>query len=308
MNMPRLLPRRWRNRAEDERHAEAIADVLRTPPIIARNDGLVIFSMIGTATLLPYLVAVKSLWAELGRGRIAILDDGTLTAQDRAILAHHCGDPEIIAIAAVKLAGLPTSRVWTRLFTMLDRRRAEYWIHLDCNTVTIASVPELVQAVARNRSFLLPAGQDADKTVLPLDEYTAQTYPDGPVDGEALAAIESRLDQLGHTDWRYIRGNPALLGFAAGGTGQRFAGAFLDHLKRLLGEEVIHASGAEQAVASFQIANDRDAVLLPCERYCDYRARPWGPQVAFLNFAGDLRHLDDAYAAVSRKVIEKLTS
>ena len=102
MNMTSILPRRWRAKQEATRHNEAIAEVLSTPPIVPKADGVVLFSMIGTAVLLPYLVAVKSLWHELRRGRVAILDDGTLTAQDRAVLAHHCGDPEIISIAQVQ--------------------------------------------------------------------------------------------------------------------------------------------------------------------------------------------------------------
>ena len=95
MNMTSILPRRWRAKQEATRHNEAIAEVLSTPPIVPKADGVVLFSMIGTAVLLPYLVAVKSLWHELRRGRVAILDDGTLTAQDRAVLAHHCGDLHI---------------------------------------------------------------------------------------------------------------------------------------------------------------------------------------------------------------------
>ena len=119
MNMSSLLPRRWRSKLEATRHAEAITGILQTPPIAARQDGVVLFSMIGTAVLLPYLVAVKSLHHELDRGRIAILDDGTLTAQDKAILAHHCSDPEIMRIQDVVLGEFPKGGTWERLLTIL---------------------------------------------------------------------------------------------------------------------------------------------------------------------------------------------
>ena len=76
-----LLPRRWRVKADAARHADAIAGILDTAPIRPVNDGVVLFSMIGTAVLLPYLVAVKSLWRELGRGRVAILDVGEPVAR-----------------------------------------------------------------------------------------------------------------------------------------------------------------------------------------------------------------------------------
>ena len=71
------------------RHDRRARAVLQTPPLRARDDGVQILSMIGTRAVLPYLVAVKSFAAALGRGRIVILDDGTLTAADRAVLARH---------------------------------------------------------------------------------------------------------------------------------------------------------------------------------------------------------------------------
>jgi len=123
-----ILPRRWRVKQEAARHAAAIAEILDTPPIVPRRDGVVLFSMIGTAVVLPYLVAVKSLWHQLGKGRIALLDDGTLTGADRAILAHHCGDPEILSIARVDTTGFPRGGCWERFLSILDRRSSEYWI------------------------------------------------------------------------------------------------------------------------------------------------------------------------------------
>src|SRR5262245_9260385 len=155
MKLNAFLPYRWRARREAARHATAIAGVLETPPIVPRQDGLVIFSMIGTTVLLPYLVAVKSLWRELGRGRIAILDDGTLTAQDRALLAHHCGDPEFLRIDLVPTDPFPRGGCWERFLTILDRRDREYWIQLDSDTVTLGPIDEVADAIDRNRSFIL---------------------------------------------------------------------------------------------------------------------------------------------------------
>jgi hypothetical protein len=77
-------------------HDRAAQGILDTAPINAMNDGVILFSMIGTAVLIPYLVAVKSLHFHLGRGRIMLLNDGTLTAEDRAILARHCDNPVIL--------------------------------------------------------------------------------------------------------------------------------------------------------------------------------------------------------------------
>src|SRR3990167_9311752 len=111
--------------------------VLETPPLVPRDDGVIMFSMIGTRVLQPYLVAVKSLHHFLGRGRAVILDDGSLTERDKAILGEHLGNPEIFSAASTDTRGCPTCSSWKRLFMLLELRRESYVIQLDSDTITI---------------------------------------------------------------------------------------------------------------------------------------------------------------------------
>ncbi len=153
MTVGGFLPRRWRPTPEIARHAEAIAGVLHTAPLGPSDGGPTIVSLLGTADVPPYLVAIKSFHRRLGRGRPAIVDDGSLTGEDRAILAHHCGDPEILPHQAVRRGAFPAGGAWALLLTILDRRAGQYWIALDRHTVTLGPVPEIAAAVAGNRSF-----------------------------------------------------------------------------------------------------------------------------------------------------------
>ncbi len=304
-----LLPQRWRTKKEASHHAEAIVDILETPPIVPAQDGVVLFSMMGTAVLLPYLVAVKSLWAQLQRGRVVLMDDGTLTAQDRAILAHHCGDPEIIPIDSVKMGPFPSGGTWERFLTILDRRNSDYWIQLDSDTVTIGPVPEIAEAISRNRSFGLLGGHDAEIGALPVAEIARQLYPDGPAEGHIQTRVESRLDQCPpQRGWRYMRGCSGFAGFAAMGEGRALAAAFLDQMKEFVGEEDISIWGTEQIASNFQIANDRDPVLLPYDRYLNYWNEDWRDDAAFVHFVGTHRYDNGAYERSSRLAIETLNS
>ncbi len=299
-----LLPRRWRVKQDAARHAAAIADILDTPPIVPRHDGVVLFSMIGTAVLLPYLVAVKSLWHQLGRGRIAILDDGTLTGADRAVLAHHCGDPEILSIARVDTNGFPTGGCWERFLSILDRRSSEYWIQLDSDTVTLGPVPELVEAMALNRSFTLLGGADAGEAMLPLGDFARTFYPAGPADGHIQTRIESRMGEMtSRGEWRYIRGCAGFAGFAAGGPGRPLAAAFLAQMERIVGPQDIATWGTEQIASNFHIANEPRAAALPYGRYMNYWAEAWGADTAFVHFVGTHRYDHGAYEAASRQAI-----
>ena len=69
-------------RLREQRHWRGAKAVLATPPLVPADDGVILFSMIGTRVLYPYLVAIKSLHHNLGRGRVVILDDGTLSVDD----------------------------------------------------------------------------------------------------------------------------------------------------------------------------------------------------------------------------------
>lgn len=301
------LPFRLRSRIDNARHDKSIAAILDTPPIMPRNDGLVLYSMIGTAVLRPYLVAVKSLWHHLGRGRVAILDDGTLTAQDRAVLARHCGDPEIIEIGSVPIGNLPRKAFWERFLTILDRRQGEYWIQLDSDTVTVGPVPELEAAIAANRSFTLLGGEDAEIGALPLAEFAQRLYPRGPEDGHVQSRVESRMGQMRQDlGWRYIRGCAGFAGFAAGGAGRPLAMAFIAEMERLLDGGAMALWGAEQIASNFHIANEPSPVLLPARRYLNYWGEPWDSDAAFIHFVGTHRFDNGAYADASGKVIASL--
>lgn len=306
--LTRRLPHRWRTRIEGDRHNHAIKEILTTPPIVPIDDGLVLFSMIGTAVLLPYLVAVKSLWHQLRRGRVVILDDGSLTVHDKAVLALHCGDPEIISISTVVTNGFPNGGCWERLLTILDRRHGEFWVQLDSDTVTLGPIPEVAQAIASNRSFTMLGGSEGEVGALPLATFTRSLYPEGAEDNHIQARIESRMDLMPQDKgWHYIRGCAGFAGFAAGGQdGRSLAAAFLGEIIKLTGQNDAAIWGTEQIASNFVIANETAPMLLPSARYINYWGVPWTDDTIFLHFVGTHRHDHKAYIQASLNVIETL--
>lgn len=301
-----LLPGRWRTDDDAARHAEAIAAILDTPPLEPKHDGVALFATIGTADLLPFLVAVKSLHQQLERGHVVLLDDGTLTGEDRALLAHHCGDPEMLGLGEAETSGFPAGKGWEALLTILDRRKGEYWIQLAPHSVTTGPLPEVAQALAINASFTQLGGEDAGTQPHSLPEFARRHFPDGPQAGPIAVQMESRLAQLSKPDWRYIRGGTGLRGFAAGGPGQRFAWAFLVQMGEMLGEEALALPGADQVTASFQIASEPRSVMLPHYRYATDTASTFGEDTGFVHFAAPNRFTDGAYTQLSQLAIDRL--
>jgi hypothetical protein len=282
--------------------------VLATPPARPLDDGVVIFSMIGTRVLLPYLVAAKSFQARLGRGRFAILDDGTLTAADKAVLAHHLGDPPITPIASVDTGPCPRGGTWERLLTILDLRRDNFVIQLDSDIVVLDAVPEVLAAIESGTSFTLRGGSTAE--IVPQAEIAAWAQGQrAPGHQHVQSAIEQAMDQVaipGRPNLLYVRGCSGFAGFAPGREGRGLAEAFSCEGERLLGRDHWSEWGSEQVTSNFVIANERDPLLLPYDRYLNFWNEPVRAGAALVHFVGTHRYHRGAYLGASKAAIAHL--
>ena len=277
--------------------------VLAAPPVRAADDGVVIFSMIGTRVLLPYLVAAKSLHARLGRGRFAILDDGTLTDADKAVLGFHLDRPELRSIAAIDVGDCPRGGCWERLLTLLELRRDNYVIQLDSDTVTLGPVDEIAQAIDQSRDFSLRG--EASSAWLPVASFGAD-FAAVPPGAHVQVKIEALLPQVAAAAGglsHYVRGCAGFAGFAPGGPGRELADAFSRAAAAQLGPEVWAQWGSEQVMSNLYIANQGEPLLLPYARYLNFWNEPIASEAAFVHFVGTFRYHRGAYAAAARQAI-----
>lgn len=290
-------------------HRRLTPRVLATPPIRAHDDGVVLFSMIGTKALLPYLVAVKSLHAQLGRGRIAVLDDGSLTEGDRTVLRHHLDGPAITAISAVDTGGAPRGGTWERLLHLLELRSRDYVIQVDSDTIATGPVPEVESAIAAGCDFMLrgEAGVELQSAAV-FAGKRADVDPRAPglhVQDAAEAAMASvRIPALAQP--RYARGCSGFAGFAPGGPGRGLAEAFSLEMDRLVGRDRWSRWGSEQVTSNFMVANGRNPLLLPYDRYLNFEDRGVPADAAFVHFIGTRRFHGSAYLDATRAAIRKL--
>lgn len=287
------------------KHERAIRGVLDTAPLAPADDGVVLFSMIGTAVVLPYLVAIKSLHHRLQRGRVVLLNDGTLTASDRAILRHHLGDPKILEMASISTGTCPKGNCWERLFAVLEMRRDDYVIQLDSDTVTLADMPEVQAAIDANCSFTLAGGVEEAKIGFQnADDLAAHFYPDGAISNHVQHLAEVAMPQAGQ-GLRYIRGCAGFAGFARSARGTGAVTAMSEAMDALIGNKW-REWGSEQVASNFVIANDPDPVQLPYDRYVNHWVEPLPPKPAFIHFIGTYRYARGAYAQASHAAIAAL--
>ena len=290
----------WRH--DEWRHGRLARPVLAAPPIVPRDDGVILFSMIGHRVLLPYLVAVTSLHRWLRRGRVVLVDDGTLTAADHAILARQLGDPRIVPIASIDTGPCPRGGTWERLLLLLDLRAGDYVIQLDSDTVTCGPLPEVEAAIAAGRSFSLRG--EAEAALLGVRDFVAAQPPLSPPLHIQRAAerVMDRLAIPGIAAMRYFRGCSGFAGFAPSGAGRALAEAFSVANQALLGDRWADW-GTEQVTSSFVVANTADPLLLPYDRYLNHWGDPLGPDPRLVHFIGSRRFTGKAYATATRTAL-----
>ena len=300
------LAKRVIRKVRERQFAAVARGVLDTPPVRARDDGVILFSMIGTRVVAPYLIAAKSFHARLARGRFVILDDGTLTGADRAVLAHHLDQPEILAISAVDRGDCPRGGCWERLLTLLALRRDAYVIQLDSDTVTVGPVDEVRAAIDAGRNFTLKG--DATSRWLPASAFAADLAampPTAHVQG-MIEAVLHRIDAGLPRPVHYVRGCAGFAGFAPGGLGRDVADAFSREATALLGAAKWAQWGSEQVMSNVIVANEPDPLLLPYERYMNYWAEPALGPVSLVHFLGTCRYERGCYPRLARQAITAL--
>jgi hypothetical protein len=289
-------------------HDRAALGILDTAPIIGSEDGVILFSMIGTAVLIPYLVAVKSLHFHLQRGRIMLLNDGTLTAEDRALLALHCDNPMILEKRNIDTAPCPRDNCWERLMAILDRRSTSYVIQLDSDTVTTAAVPEVKAAIEANKSFTLAGGvEEAKAGFRSASDIASIFHAGGPSIDHVQAKAEAVMAALPNADYvRYIRGCAGFAGFSRSDSGRSLVSDFSKSMDEKLGD-VWRQWGSEQVASNFVIANDPDPIQLPYDRYVNHWSEPLPDNPAFVHFIGTYRFRRGNYSRCTRDAIAQLS-
>src|SRR6476660_1409582 len=128
-----MLPYTWVRTANTFVHNRCIAAITDTPPIQTMDTGVMLFSMLRHSDVLMYLVAIKSVYSCLGPGLITILDDGSLTEMDRALLGAHVSGIRFLDVNAVNTDRFPKGGTWERLLSVIDLTEHHYVIQVDAD-------------------------------------------------------------------------------------------------------------------------------------------------------------------------------
>jgi hypothetical protein len=274
--------------------------ILNTPPVAVDRGTAVIASMLCHRDLLMYLVAIKSFISRFGPARVAVLDDGTLTDRDKALLAHHLPAVSITHIGTIALGPCPTRACFERLLFVAHLAQHDYIVELDADTVTTGPIPEVVEAVAASRPFILGTMANALGSSLVPARLAAEWASSQPDDHPQTLA-EQRFPRLDRSDeLRYVRGSAALVGFPPRCFTREDVHEWSVALESLVGRDAWWVWGAEQTIVNLIVANSVSGAVLPFGKYMCHPSDADYRRCAFMHFYSPYRFTSGIYATVAR--------
>lgn len=290
---------RLRTGLQRKLHNRAITGVLDTQPISPTRDRIVFMSMVCHADLLMYLVAVKSVFNGIGKGRVVFLNDGSLTAEDLAILKHHLADPQIVHIRDVPTPHTPKGGCWERLLTCVDLSKDDYVVQVDSDIIANGAMPEVSAAIDAGAPFTI--GTHDGQRVVTFDESAALAASKNSEHIQLV--VESAFARMpGKENLKYIRGCAAFTGFAKGGTSRAFVEDFSEKMQRLIGQRWSEW-GTEQVASNVAVANSANARVLPIDRYKNYFPPMDVDSASVVHFLGTHRFSGGHYSRLSKRFI-----
>ena len=289
------------------RFNRSCAALLKTAPVHSTEPSLALVSMLCHGEVRMYLLAVKSFCRQLGRNpQVFILNDGTLDQQDRALIAAHLPDSKIVEMSAVAPEEqCPKGGCWERLLLISDLSKDYYVLQLDSDTVTLASVPEIAQCIAMNRSFTL-LGDRSFPEIESMASACARAR--GNESSMVQGICERSFDKLEESPTlKYVRGNAGFVGFALGSIDRTAVARFSRLMRRVAGNSW-DQWGSEQVASNLLIANTPEALPLPFPKYLSHWNHPdvAYEQSSFIHFIGPFRFANGLYMRCARKVAEQL--
>lgn len=268
--------------------------LIETPPLkLNGNTSLVVLSQLQHKDVLMYLAAVKSFARQVLPGAVHVVDDGSLTPEDRALLATHLPGVQFHALADCREAGLPTGGTWERLTAIARLSESRYVIQLDADTLTNGHIDEVAAAVRENRAFTI--GTWNGQTVETARERAEQTRVRNATLTHVQMRAEAHFDRLNEADTlKYVRGCSGFAGFPVGPGKLELMHRLSFQLQRLIGKKW-NEWGSEQVMSNLVVANQPDAQVLPHPDYTDCEKMQLG-RTRFIHFIGTCRFKGGHYA------------
>ena len=294
-----------KDRVRRYRFAKACKGVLQASPVAPdASSNLVVLSQVQHKDVLLLLLAVKSFAREVRPRTVCVLNDGSLSANDRAVLREHIPGVNMLELAEFRSAICPRGGTWERLLAIASLVRDHYVIQLDSDTLTIGPIEEVRHCIEHQAAFALGTWNNQKIETMRERCETAKKLAH-QTDSHVQVVAEANLDKLDDFEsLRYVRGCSGFAGFARQSFTREFVEAISGQMQGAIGAKWSEW-GSEQVMSNIVIANIPNAIVLPHPKYADCHKMQVGV-TEFIHFIGSCRFDDGNYARLGAQVIARL--
>ncbi|TMH10009.1 MAG: hypothetical protein E6H68_17455 [Betaproteobacteria bacterium] len=294
-----------KDRVRRYRFAKACKGVLQASPVAPdASSNLVVLSQVQHKDVLLLLLAVKSFARQVRPRTICVLNDGSLSANDRAVLREHIPGVNLLELAEFRSAICPRGGTWERLLAIASLVRDHYVIQLDSDTLTIGPIEEVRHSIECQSAFALGTWNNQKIETMRERCETAKKLAH-QTDSHVQVVAEASLDKLDDFEsLRYVRGCSGFAGFARQSFTREFVEAISGQMQGAIGAKWSEW-GSEQVMSNIVIANIPNAIVLPHPKYADCHKMQAGV-TEFIHFIGSCRFDDGNYARLGAQVIARL--
>ena len=293
---------RWRAKQKKERFKRQIASILDTAPMPIVNAPWSIVSMVSNSDAEMYIVAMKSFYMRLRRGKIIVIVDRSMPDDIRRKLDRHFPGIQFAILEDIETGPCQRGGTWERLLYLLDHSREEYVIQLDADTLTYGpDISEVIHCAENNIPFTLGNFGSPIEPMLNIVPNARALKSD------YVGIVAERLfdKYSGAENLKYVRASSGFAGFSRGGISRKEIETFHSEGERLLGARW-KEWGTEQSASNFAIANSPGAIVLPYPKYANFGPETNVSNTSFLHFIGTYRFLDDRFASLAKGIIADL--
>ena len=287
------------------RFAHACRGILRTPPVlIDPQSSMVVLSQLPHKDVLLFLLALKSFTRRIPPRAVYVVDDGTMTASDRATLAEHIPGVTLLDRAGFRSASCPEGGTWERLLAISVLVRDSYVVQLDSDTLTVGSIDEVRDCVRGQTAFALGTW-DRQRIETMRERCSTAKGLMGRDDSHVQLVAEGHFDQLEHYEsLRYVRGCSGFAGFPRDSFERSFVEEVSGQMRAAIGVKWAEW-GSEQVMSNIVLANIPNATVLPHPKYADCH-KMQASVTEFIHFIGGCRFDGDRYARLGAEIIATL--
>lgn len=289
---------RLQDRVGRFRFARKCGPVLRSAPIVLNPSiELAVLSQLQHKDVLMFLLATKSFAKRVRPGAVFVLNDGSLTHEDRALLRVHVPGVSILELKEFQSRACPSGGCWERLLAIAVLTKNYYVIQLDSDTLSISEIDEVRDCVQTQTAFALGTWDGQECEAMREQWETAIGLAPGPGAHVQLLA-EANFHKLSDFDTlRYVRGCAGFAGFPRRSFEREFVEHISSQMRCAIGEKWTEW-GSEQVMSNIVVANIPGAMVLPHPKYADCQKMRLG-ETAFIHFIGKCRFKGGTYATLA---------